>query len=165
MGAHRIRYYMAERWLVGEVESIAKTVTDETASPHVLKFRSTQFEWGASGATYEILLFIAQWAATSLAWDATKAVARKMNDRLRGDELRPESIQPLTNEEVEGRARWLIQERYKEDITGLEVQAVELRLPDAATVELRADSGWVYEVDFDLECELVVVSRIKRRRS
>lgn len=153
-------------WLVREVQALtaaASSQNDQPPGEHVLELREQHFNWGADAASYEILLFLAQWAATSAAWDATKALARKMQEKL--DAKHQEVLErPLTEDEVEARARWIISARYKEPEERLMLLSVEIKLPANATAVFRAPSGWRYECDLVALGNQVVISRIKRIR-
>ena len=133
------------------------------SSPFVLRTREEEFEWGASGATYAIMLFVSQWVVTSLAWDGLKALARKIHDA-RSDSLDAAPMLELAEEEVVGRGMWLIEERYGEDRSTLHIAAVELSPPNRATVEIMAASGWKYEIDIDVEYDLAITGRVRRSR-
>lgn len=147
-------------WLVREIESIA--FAGEYSASYALDFRESRTSWGAAGATYEIVLQIAQWATTSATWDALKLVAGRMAERLAGK--RDHNTRPVTEEEAEGRATWIASTQYGEDYQSLQVQSIEVRNETAATVELVGSKGWRYEFDIELENNLVALVRTKKSR-
>lgn len=149
----------AKEWL--KEAALSAAVPD--AGPFVLDTRETDFEWGASGTAYTIILFVSQLVGTSLAWDGVKALARKLHQQ-RASMPHPTPMMELTDEEAVNRAKWLIQQRYREDEFALEVSSVEIRPPGKATVELSAPVRWNYQIDLDIENDLVVASRIRRSR-
>jgi hypothetical protein len=154
-------------WLVREVYGISRASAlpeREMAGEHVLKVQETHFSWGADAAAYEILLLIAQWAATSLAWDAAKGLAGRMQKRLRGREEDAGEAVPLTEEDAEFHVRHAINSRYSEPIDHLELVSLELTGSSVATVVLRATSGWTYECDLEVIGRDVAITRIKRSR-
>lgn len=155
-------------WLTKEVESIPLGLSEETqglpSSPYSLQARETRFNWGADAASFAVFLEIAQWAATSAAWDALKAVARKMSDRINADTEHQED-QELSDNEAEARARWLIHVRYEEDFGSLELISIEAFYPDSCTVVLRGNNGWTYECDLALTNGIVTLGRIKKSKT
>lgn len=157
-----------QNWLVREVESIGLGTTSVNGEfvrgDYVLRVRETRFSWGADAASYQILLLLAQWAATSAAWDVLKSVASKMATRLSADESEL-PLEPLTDNEVENRGRWFIQARYGEDSGQLETSSVEITGGHSATVVLVSRTGWSYECDLAIESQLVTIGRVKKFRS
>lgn len=155
----------SQEWLVREVESIALDFQQDgqpMPADHILKVRENRFSWGADAATTEILLWITSWAATSASWDLLKALTLRMSGKLSEETSEPD--RPLTADEVEGRARWIVQARFDEEMGSLELLAVETR-DDGASVTLRSpNSGWTFEVDLALDQGIVAIARVKKRR-
>lgn len=153
-------------WLVREVESIALDFKLDDGQPvaaeHVIDARERRFSWGADTAAYDVVMWLVAWAATSASWDLLKHVASSMAHKLEAGES---SQGPLTHTEAKERARWFIQARYDDSYDQLEVTSVELIESARASVELRAQSGWRYEVDLWIESGLVTVGRVKRFRA
>lgn len=152
----------SQDWLIRQVESITSTEIDgkPVHLSYILDTSLKRTSWGAAGATYEIVLLIAQWAAASFAWDGLKAIAQRMDTKLREERLNP--IEPLTDQEVESRARWVISSRYHEDFSELEIKLVEIVDQRSATVILTSKSGWTYECNIGLETNLAFIGRIKK---
>lgn len=150
-------------WLVQQVFNIATVEDPDRVADHELKVRETHLSWGADGAGYEILLALASWAASSAAWDATKALGGSLRDRL-GSAYQGDATTPLTEHEAEQRAHWVLQSRYKENATELTLTSIELRPPNMATVGMVDVSGWRYECDLVLDGNLVSLARIKRHK-
>lgn len=154
-------------WLGRSVEAIA-TRTDidgrDYPAEYILDVQQKRYSWGADGAHYEILLWLAAWAATSGAWDVTKMLARTLAKKLKDSDA---SLldETLPEPEAEERARWLVQARYKEKYDDLRVISVERLESGAATVVLRGASGCTYEVELHLEGRLVTLGRMKRTMS
>jgi hypothetical protein len=136
----------------------------EMFGDHVLHVKETHFSWGADAAAYEILLFLAQWAATSAAWDAAKALAMTMQRRIRVRAERTDEAVPLTDEDVERRALNAITDRYAESPDNLKLISAELRGASSASVVFRAASSWTYECDLEVFGEEVSITRIRRSR-
>lgn len=151
-------------WLVREVESIALDFQldgKQIAADHVIDAREHRFSWGGDAAKYEIVMWLVTWAATSASWDLLKLLSRKMSHKLEHDE--PASDQ-LSEQEVEERAKWFIQARYSDPCDQLEVSSVEVIESSRASVQLRATSGWRYDIDLWIESGLVTVGRVRRFR-
>jgi hypothetical protein len=154
-------------WLVRQVYEISRAAASpehEMAGEHILKVEETHFSWGADAAAYEILLLVAQWAATSLAWDATKGLAILMQRRLRERDQGASETIALTEDDAEFRVRNAVKARYGDPSETLELVSLELKGSTSATVVLRAPSGWTYECDLEVIGENVAITRIKRSR-
>lgn len=109
----------------------------------------------------DILVDLARWAATSAAWDATKAVAASLARRLSGGADVP--VSPLTDSEAVFRARWLVAERYEEDLDALVVTSVHIERESSAKVVLEG-RGWDYTCWLEVQEELVTLAGIRRVR-
>ncbi len=156
----------AHDWLVREVEALAlrfDTSGTERRGDYVLRVNQTRFSWGADAAQYEVLLWLAQWAATSAAWDALKALSKRMARHLSTAES-ANTANSLTETEAEYRARWLLNQRYNEAPDALTLVSIECNADGAAALVLTSSSGWRYELEFNVEDGLVSITRIKRSR-
>jgi len=153
-------------WLLRHVHELAALDPDEhggAEAPHILEVGERHSSWGADAAAVDILLFLAQWAATSAAWDATKALATRMQRRLDDGEA-SETEQPLTEAEAEARARWTTTARWKIAEDQLELVSIEIEPPAKAAVVLIDNNGWRYECDLVAIGNNVTTSRLKRCR-
>jgi hypothetical protein len=155
-----------QQWLVQEVEALGLSFPGgqaERRGDYVLRVNETRFSWGADTAQYEILLWLAEWAATSAAWDLLKGVSKKMASRL-NDSRETTATEFLTDVEAEARARWLLSRRYGENDGSLVLETIETRDDGTATVSFSSPSQWEYEVDLILEDGIVTMARVKRSR-
>ena len=151
-------------WLVREVELLALDGTRRGQSEpatYLLDTVSRRTSWGADGATLEIVLGIASWAGSSLAWDALKAIALKLRERLKGGPV-PQSESNLAESEAIERAYWIVAQRYKENQPELDLVYCEANGPSAVVRYRSDDTGWVYEVHLETLEGLVYTAMCKR---
>ncbi|OLR89537.1 hypothetical protein [Actinokineospora bangkokensis] len=151
-------------WLLRKVESIPLSTNSELGSaPYILTSTENRTSWGADSATYEILLGISTWAATSAAWDLLKIVSKEMAVRLKAEH--PGMIETDLNEhEAIERTRWLVASRYDTPVDQLQVVETDLDAEGQARVVLDDGNGWLYDVTLELCDGLVYLSRIKRTK-
>lgn len=153
-------------WLVRNVEAIpmnAGAGDQDVPAEYYIEVRERRMNWGAAGAVFDILLGLASWAATSVAWDATKSLAGQMYQRLSSANRNELVSRPLTDAEAAERATWLIASNYDEAAAALSIQSVELA-GSTATVVLTSPTGWSYECDLEHHDDLVIVTRVRRSR-
>lgn len=145
-------------WDVAWLLSLSREIGEPTGIHDAHRGRPKR---GPSLEALDILVSIATWAATSAAWDATKAVGAALARHIAGGTKVP--IVPLTDSEAVARARWLVADRYGEDAEALVVEAVDVMAGNTAEVTL-AGAGWDYSCWLELHEELVTVSRVRRVR-
>lgn len=154
-------------WLVREVEALGLSFHEDHVDrrgDYVLRVNQTRFSWGADATQCEVFLWLAQWAATSAAWDALKSVSKRMAARLQ-DDGSATPAKALTEAEVDARARWLVSQRYQEVSDSLTLTSIETRADGTASIIFNAPSGWTYELDLSLDEALVTVARVKRSKT
>lgn len=106
----------------------------------------------------DVVIGLGTWAATSAAWDVTKALAAELRRKL-GSEPR---FPPLDEDEAAARACWLIVQRYGEDEGGLTIDAVDTDIDGGVQVVVTGE--WEYTCWLETRDELAVIARIIRRR-
>ena len=152
-------------WLTRQVQEIplSSLTRDPAPSPdHYIDIHERRHEWGASGALIDIVLGVASGVATNAAWDAMKALARLMGQRLRDERNSSRVVQPLDEGEAVSRARWLIEQKYGESAELLHLDSVEIIGGTRSVICMHSSSGWAYELDLELNEGLVTLARIKR---
>jgi hypothetical protein len=143
-------------WLVQQVERLAH---DPATGPlYVLQVKETHFSWGADAAALQILIDLSVGLLGAAIWDSAKALARSLARRLAEVDVG----EPLTDDEVIGRARLMVCERYHLADSELTLKSVELSGPDAAVVLLRSAHGQRFELEMYRSSGLVHLARIKR---
>jgi hypothetical protein len=108
----------------------------------------------------DVVIGLGTWAATSAAWDVTKALAAELRSRL-GARTAPH-IPPLDEDEATARARWLVVQRYGEDEGALTVDAVDTDIDGGVQVVVTGE--WEYTCWLEVRDGLAVIARIIRRR-
>jgi hypothetical protein len=159
----------SRKWLVDEAESIPASINPgDGPAPHTVDVIERRHEWGASSATFEILMYLSNGVVGGIvgnaAYDAVKAVVKKMVDqrRLSGDDG---LIEPITEAEAKERSAALVGARFQEPIESLEIRAIEVKPPFGAVVVYRGVNGWDYTCELTGEDGLVYFSRIRRSRT
>jgi hypothetical protein len=143
-------------WLIKQVEQLAND--PETGPLYVLQIKETHFSWGADAAALQILLDLSVGLLGAAIWDSAKALTRSLGDRLAD----ADAGEPLTEEELVGRARLIVSERYDLEDSQLTTVSVEIAGPDTGTVRLRGSDGQHYELEMYRANGLVHLARIKR---
>ncbi len=154
-------------WLEREVESLGLTTSDGALvqrGSYRLEIGRTRHSWGADAAQVQIVMWLAQAAAGGLAWDMLKLTAKTMAQRL-SDSRGTSSSAPLTTDEAESRARWLVVMNHHEQEDDLVTEKVETDGNNASVVLFAPSSGWRYELGLEVESELVTLARVKKTRS
>lgn len=157
----------SRKWLVDQVEDLpAEAVKPgDPPSPYAIDVIERRHEWGASAATFEILLYLASAMSGGIvgnaAYDAVKVVVKKMTQRLAasGDHG---LVEPITEAEARERAEALINSRFREPVESLQLRDIEIRPPFDAVVTYRGINGWDYTCEMTTEEGLVHFSRVRR---
>jgi hypothetical protein len=108
----------------------------------------------------DVVIGLGTWAATSAAWDVTKALAAELRGRL-GVRTAPH-VPPLDEEEAIARACWLVAQRYGEDEGALTVDAVDTNIDGGVQVVVTGE--WEYTCRLEVRDGLAVIVRIMRCR-
>ena len=108
----------------------------------------------------DVVIGLGAWAATSAAWDVTKAIAAKLRSRLGARTA--SHVPPLDEDEAASRACWIVVQRYGEDEGALTVDAVGTDIDGGVQVVMTGE--WEYTCWLETRDELVVIARIIRRR-
>lgn len=108
----------------------------------------------------DVVIGLGTWAATSAAWDVTKALAAELRSRL-GARTAPH-VPPLDEDEAIARACWLVVQRYGEDEGALTVDAVDTDIDGGVQVVVTGE--WEYTCWLEIRDGLAVIARIIRRR-
>ncbi|MGX1777348.1 hypothetical protein ACWIGW_34945 [Nocardia brasiliensis] len=108
----------------------------------------------------DVLIGLGTWAATSAAWDVTKALAAQVRSRLAA--RMATEVPPLDEGEAIARACWLVVQRYGEDEGALTVDAVDTDIDGGVQVVVTGE--WEYTCWLELRDGLVVTARIIRSR-
>jgi hypothetical protein len=145
-------------WLVRQVEQLAND--PETGPLYVLQVKETHFSWGADAAALQILIDLSVGLLGAAIWDSAKALARSLSQKLTD----ADAGEPLTEEELVGRARMILTERYALDDAQLTTVSAELQGPDRGTVQLAGSDGQRYALEMYRATGLVHLARIKRSR-
>jgi hypothetical protein len=143
-------------WLIRQVEQLAND--PETGPLYVLQIKETHFSWGADAAALQILIDLSVGLLGAGIWESAKALTRSLGDRL----AEADAGELLTEEELVGRARMILVERYDLDDSQLTTVSVEIAGPDRGTVLLRGSNGQQYELEMYRANGLVHLARIKR---
>jgi hypothetical protein len=146
-------------WLIRQVEQLAND--SETGPLYVLQIKETHFSWGADAAALQILIDLSVGLLGAATWESAKALTRSLGDRL----AEADAGDPLTEEELVGRARMMVVERYDLEDSQLTTASVEITGADRGTVLLRGSNGQHYELEMYRAHGLVHLARIRRTES
>jgi hypothetical protein len=128
-------------WLIRQVEQLASD--PETGPLYVLQIKETHFSWGADAAALQILVDLSIGLLGAAIWDGAKALARSLSERLAD----ADAGEPLTEDELVGRARLIVVARYDPEDSQLKVISVEIASPDRGAVQLRGSDNQIYALE------------------
>lgn len=158
---------MRRSWLLKEVDEIplAAGPAKGHGVPHAVDVIDRRTEWGASGASLQVLLYLAASGVVGgAAWEAVKQLAS------RGARMMIESgcnryvDRDITEEEARNRCEWLISKRYEIDSTDLRLRSVETA-SSVATVIFDGPGGWTFTGELTVEHGVVLLTKVRRERN
>jgi hypothetical protein len=117
-----------------------------------------KFSWGAETSTFSILMDIEVNVLGSAAWDGIKTIRAQLANKMKRDAF---AVQPLGEQEVIERTRWMLGRKYELREEQLSLVAVEVSDSDAI-VTMTDDAGIAYRAQLVESDGLVLLARIRR---